>query len=677
MTRPTLLVASLLAPAITLAAPTITPAPHGWHIQAKDYAVTLNAHGGIAALEANGGTLPLQAIGGGAWVLRAGEAWIASGELWHASGSAAEVTHAAEGDALVVHFASAAAVRGTELRAMLLYRFAESGEFRSSLSLAIDEGTTVSLLSFPAPVAFEPPMVRGAVFPFHRGVALTESFFRGEHEISTTFPAGFTDFAWFDLGGVGVSISVPVTETDTHHRKRSFLVPEDAAGRRVCGYHVDYDVDLPMGSSYRTHEVLFQIGRDTVSAARRHWEVGASGSYPHLSDKLAPEHFEALARSVLLKYPDGAGPKRFEDFAKELPSLPAPSLLHLCGYMPGGHDSMYPDYLPPDPARGTVEDLRALLLAAKRRGILTMPYANPTWWDPESPTMKALGEGVAAIGTDGAPRIESYEHRRGVVVSSHHPGARERIARTAREFAALGVDFLFEDQVGARHEAHDANAANPNAPFGYADGLRANAHAVARTIPPMTEGGWDRLAEFEIGFCGDGALLWEQPAHLPVDAWRPYPLMTILANEHTATYPHNLAGERMAHTRADMTRIVALGGNLAFDLNRGRGPWLDAAAHVQRRVLAGSFGQRIVAFEDRRGDAGWTRLAYANGIEIIGNWTDAPLPWEDRTIAPRGFLWRTADRAVVAGWFRTEAGEDLRIEENGTVWSAPGLTSEP
>jgi hypothetical protein len=58
--------------------------------------------------------------------------------------------------------------------------------------------------------------------------------------------------------------------------------------------------------------------------------------------------------------------------------------------MPGGHDHNYPDFLPPADAWGTTRDFSNMFRRAQARGLLVMPYTNPTWWDANSPTLKTL-----------------------------------------------------------------------------------------------------------------------------------------------------------------------------------------------------------------------------------------------------------------------------------------------
>ena len=71
------------------------------------------------------------------------------------------------------------------------------------------------------------------------------------------------------------------------------------------------------------------------------------------------------------------------------------------------------DYLPPNPAWGSGCDLEAAMWRAKDRGHLMMPYSNPTWWDPVSPTLSHLPAGttladVTTLNASGQTTWENY-----------------------------------------------------------------------------------------------------------------------------------------------------------------------------------------------------------------------------------------------------------------------------
>jgi hypothetical protein len=140
-----------------------------------------------------------------------------------------------------------------------------------------------------------------------------------------------------------------------------------------------------------------------------------------------------------------------------------------------------------------------------------------------------------------------------------------------------------------------------------------------------------------------------------------------MANAHVASYPHNLAGEHMVHQREEMLYNMSLGVHLAYDLNRGPGPWLSTVQVLQSEVLSRVYGQAVRTFEDGRRTTGLTRLVYGNGDEVIGNWNQGEVAVGPHRLVGRGFLFRSSDGSVVAGTWSHWNGQALPPGEAGRV----------
>ncbi|MBC7289644.1 MAG: hypothetical protein H5T86_16730, partial [Armatimonadetes bacterium] len=165
-----------------------------------------------------------------------------------------------------------------------------------------------------------------------------------------------------------------------------------------------------------------------------------------------------------------------------------------------GFDKAYPDYLPPPPDFGTVDELRELYRKARGLGFLMMPYVNPTWWCDQSPSLAQYGDQVLAIGLDGKPYREAYGHaeprNRGWSICALHPLVRQLDDRCLQQFVDdLGADILFQDQIGARGWLYDLNPAEPT-PYAYTEGMIALARHDSQRVPLSTERGWDRLIPY-------------------------------------------------------------------------------------------------------------------------------------------------------------------------------------
>jgi len=121
-----------------------------------------------------------------------------------------------------------------------------------------------------------------------------------------------------------------------------------------------------------------------------------------------------------------------------------------------------PDFLPPDPRFGATADFRTFLDAAHSRGLLVMPYTNPTWWDDKSPTARSVPDiaVLAVLGQDAKPVYESYGPNRGFVTSPQAPGVQGRLSALMAQWRdEAPVNLVFQDQIGSRSWIRDFNAA--------------------------------------------------------------------------------------------------------------------------------------------------------------------------------------------------------------------------
>ena len=361
-----------------------------------------------------------------------------------------------------------------------------------------------------------------------------------------------------------------------------------------------------------------------------------------------------------------------------LPLLPAPALLHICAFSrcgapsTPGFDCNYPDLLPPATVFGGSCDLQAMMLEASRRGFLTMPYSNPTWWDVRSPTLANLSgaelAAVAALNASLLPIFETYADkpvpRSGVVVSPWSPFVRARLVRElqslswnasgshppaspcAEASAALPSSFVFEDQVGARFPPTDFSPLESGrvAP-GYEAGLLAHSAAHA-AVGLHTEQGFDRLARSLAGFHGS-ALQYigggGSAPFGPVDVtWRPEPLFAASGlRALVLNYQHNLDGSAMA---ADVPRLcwsLAMGFHLSLDVGNAA-----ALANVAWTRTVAAFQRAAARFADYSATAS-TLGSDGTGSRRVNFSADALTPPLDPFYSPSyGVVWDYAAPAA-------------------------------
>ncbi len=126
----------------------------------------------------------------------------------------------------------------------------------------------------------------------------------------------------------------------------------------------------------------------------------------------------------------------------------------LFGWATGGHDHLYPDYVP-DPEMGGEEQLRAGIREARARGGRVILYTNGQLIDTIGPWFEREGKRIAARRPDGNHYFEQwrkYSDHPGylhAVACQSTPQWRARLLELADQMRDLGANGLLYDQLGA------------------------------------------------------------------------------------------------------------------------------------------------------------------------------------------------------------------------------------
>lgn len=539
----------------------------------------------------------------------------------------------------------------------LVFHPADGPELDLELTLRNNSAYDALQLVYPYRLSFLRSEIQGVFVPYIEGMKLLQNFFDDDGwDFISGYPGHlFADFTFSELTSGTLGLFVvrnPAEPLVPSYRQ----VTRDAAyAGGVARYHQNYLLVVPPDAQWTAPTAVLSIGSTLQQAMSSYWIRNGHDAMPTLADKLPPQTLAALSEAVLIKWEFWWGGMTFPTFQDYLSNLPADNLLHFVSFWPRGFDQDYPDYLPPNPALGTLSEFQELVSHAQSTGHLVMPHTNPTWWDDESPTLATLGPDIAVRNPDGTYRYETYGDNGGYVVSPHDPRVVLRQDQTRTEFTVtVPCDFLFEDQVGARPPTFDGHPDAPG-PYRYSQGLVDLAARTASFLPPMSECGFDRLSWHEVGFCGSHLVTWHP---WPTSTYVSYPMAQQWAHQNMVFYGHNLAQNTMTLDLPTLTYHVSLGYSLSHEPSFSPDlVWLKQIDKFQKHLIASLVGVGLDSYEYLSG-TGRTRTSFADGVEIIANLNTAPLAYGDHVIAPEGFL---ADQAptIRAGVLTTLHGQAL------------------
>ena len=499
------------------------------------------------------------------------------------------------------------------------------------------------------------------------GVRLRPGFFTRVGNNLHVYPSrwAFADYLALDAGGGHLSLS-SVASSRLNPVVLGFLrhpAPGRCSGPFFCIIH-QFQTWIAARERWTSPVVRVRLGVSAEQSILGYRRDSGIDAYPSVRAKLGPR-LSTLARSPLIKA-DLAKLKPFSDWSADLPRLPSPALLHPVAFQPGGHDENDPDFLPPDPHWGTNADFSSVVEAAHTHGQLVMPYLNVSWWSRDSPTMRSLPSSlqpsdIAVLDPDGAPIVNEYGSKSGVVVSPYVPFVRNRLERLMDEWRTeVPADCLFFDQLGARPWIRDFNRASPS-PLAYYDGwLAAMAPFADRCL--MVEDGWDRLARDFTGFHGS-MLMMAREHDLPDQMygqgnWEPYPLATWLFHDKVLLYQHDLYDGTLAADGEVLTWNMAFGLISSYGwndlLDSLASPWLDLVGSLQRVLGPHYAGIPLTGY--RTVTPTVTESTFG-ALVVLANWDpSAGYAVDGSGIAPTGFLARTRDHRVLAGAFEGSFG---------------------
>ncbi|MES1247828.1 MAG: hypothetical protein ABUS54_09165 [Actinomycetota bacterium] len=441
---------------------------------------------------------------------------------------------------------------------------------------------------FPAGLAGDTRTVQAGYVPdVLPGLQLKPAFFSRVVDATQIYPGrwAFADYLALDAGGGHAAVyTVNTGPIAPVHFGFLHLGGAVCSGRVFCLFH-EFQTWVEPGQTWTSPVVRVRVGETAQQTILDYRRDNGIDAYPSLASKLGAR-LATLERAPLVKADVPRIGLPFSKWAPLLAQLPSPVVLHPVAYQPGGHDENDPDFLPPAPEWGTTADLAALIGAAHALGDDVMPYDDPTWWAPSSPTMQGTTTAaVAATDSKGAPQTIDYGDHQGIIVSPWSPVVQARTKQELDTWQSLGADCVFFDQLGARPWLPDFFPGAPS-PLAYDDGwLQLLAPYRDRCV--MVEDGWDRLAADAVGFHG-GVLMMQRELqyvdhYFGAGNWQPYPLATWLVHDKVLMYQHDLFPLTMAIDGEVVTWNLAFGlvQSVEWHVGQEHDPWLELAARLQ------------------------------------------------------------------------------------------------
>lgn len=549
----------------------------------------------------------------------------------------------------------------------------QPGWFDLKLSLANHMGATLQTLLFPSDMVLTDSSVDAAYMPYYLpGARLKTGFFTANRSISVVYPSAraFADYLALDYSGGRVAWYAINPGGKIAPVVLGFQDDDKTKAGTFYAFHT-FQTWTGDGANFATPVMRFQVGQSPEKSIATYRVENGIADYPALADKLG-DLAQTMAAAPMVKMDFRSIGRTFADLSTRLDQIRAPAILHPVSYWPPAFDRNYPDFLPPDARFGSTADFRAFVDAAHARGLLVMPYTNPTWWDDQSPTAKSVPDLAvfAVLGMDGKPVYESYGVNHGFVSSPHSPPVQNRLAALMAQWRDdVGVDLVLQDQIGSRSWLRDFNPAAPD-PQSYSDRwLQFTRDYAAQNL--MTEDGWDRIAATEVGFSGSlltGATTWD-PAQarwgpgsrgnkaFGVGLWEPYPLGVWLFHDKVLFYHHDLDTRPMNAGVEVLTWNAAFGVMAGYywpELRSAAPDWAATAAAFQPAILARTAGRMLSGYRALADQVTESRF---DDLAVVANWNaQAGYDVDGYTIAPSGFLARADDGSVAGGVFVNSFG---------------------
>ncbi|MEM7535926.1 MAG: DUF6259 domain-containing protein [Chloroflexota bacterium] len=561
---------------------------------------------------------------------------------------------------------------GQRIDASITVTASTESYFDMQLTIENSWGVTMQNVLFPSDLLMQDNDVDAGYAPFVLpGVQFNHSFFLNNKTHVPLYPSfdAFADYLALKLDDTTFTMySINPAPNRIQPVNLGFIDDDNSQAGTFFLYHT-FETYTEHQDIWVSPVIRIHIGDDVQSTIMAYRIDNQIDGYPNLTEKLEPSLLNKLIQAPLLKAGVDQLGRPFTQWPDILDNLPSPMLLHPVAFQEGGFDVNYPDFLPPAPEWGTTADFRTMVEYAQSRDMLVMPYTNPTWWDPQSPTLQQLPTGLMledVVAENEAHEFitEVYNNLTGYMVSPYAPFVKDRLESLMTAWAEdVPVDCIFEDQMGARYWRRDFNMAAPD-PLAYYDGWLDHTERYAYRCL-MTEMGWDRLAQTEVGFHGSVMTGYANAdSRWGADDWEPYPLATWLFHDKVLFYQHNLDQLNTSTSKAILSFNTLFGmmQRLDWSVSNSTDPddaWLRFVSVLQRVVGAAYAGKPLKSYEspgENVQQSVFDTQTYGLVTIIANQHLTQTYTLSDfaTDIAANGFVALNGDNQITAGVFRDQ-----------------------
>ncbi len=533
-------------------------------------------------------------------------------------------------------------------------------------SLVNNYGFNLEYFNLPADLILLQDEVEEALLPIIPGLILKKSFFEQDGSYQTQYPGWigcFSPFVSIKLAQEQLALYMIHDQNEPVQVVDFGFQDDDGFVANATYIPFQFRTFIEDGEEWDSNVIRIRIGQDHIASIDDFRKDNEFDLLESVLEKLGDD-FIAVSKST---WYNTDFELKFSDINPVIDALPSPGIVYASSWYPGGFDHNYPDFLPPDPNYGTTEEMAALIQRAHDRGLFSMPYTNPTWWDLQSPTVQNLpgltAADIAVQDHEGAPLIENYGID-GIVVSPEHPFVIERIDKLLNDMRELvGSDFIYLDQIGARQQYFLDFNSTASSKINYLEGWREFTQD-HRDIDLGAEKGFDLLIDSHNFFFGTlllHKLVGDLDRDLGANNWAYYPLTTILAGDKALYYQTTGGGDEHVINIENLSLNMAMGTMMGWsvppDLNDWD-EWVDVASLYQQKIASRYAGVRMSDYRNLGDQV--TESSFENLI-IFKNWSSSSsyTTTDGHEIPPVGALALSMDGNLIGGVFTSYFGNEL------------------